>query len=246
MMRPLTANDVLRIWELAERQGPIDQALTILSAACAELSVEQLADLSLGERDRRLLILRQWLFGPDLNGLVECPKCRERLEFALDVAELCRASPEAVAADEQVFAAGGYEMRFRLPSSRDLMAASACPGPLQAKRLLAERCLREVLRDGMLVTVAELPEAVLADVAGRLAACDPLQEVLMDLVCPACEHRWRQVFDIGTFFWAELATQARRLCREVHTLARAYGWREADILSMSGRRRQSYLEMVEA
>ena len=45
---------------------------------------------------------------------------------------------------------------------------------------------------------------------------------------------------------AELATQAKRLLREVHFLARAYGWREADILAMSARRRQAYLEMVGA
>jgi hypothetical protein len=32
--------------------------------------------------------------------------------------------------------------------------------------------------------------------------------------------------------------------REVHRLARVYGWREADILSMSASRRQFYLEMV--
>jgi hypothetical protein len=52
------------------------------------------------------------------------------------------------------------------------------------------------------------------------------------------------MFDIGAFLWEEIAAQARRLLREVHTLARAYGWREADILVMSAARRQAYLEMV--
>jgi len=51
-------------------------------------------------------------------------------------------------------------------------------------------------------------------------------------------------FDIASFFWAEICVQAKRLLREVHTLARAYGWREMDILSMSPARRQFYLEMV--
>jgi hypothetical protein len=32
--------------------------------------------------------------------------------------------------------------------------------------------------------------------------------------------------------------------REVHTLAWAYGWREADILAMSPARRQFYIELV--
>jgi hypothetical protein len=77
-----------------------------------------------------------------------------------------------------------------------------------------------------------------------MAACDPQAEVLLDLNCPACGHGWQALFDVVAFFWAELAAQAKRLLREVHTLARAYGWREADILGMSARRRQFYLEMV--
>jgi hypothetical protein len=31
----------------------------------------------------------------------------------------------------------------------------------------------------------------------------------------------------------------------VHLLARAYGWRETDILALSARRRQSYIELIE-
>jgi hypothetical protein len=52
------------------------------------------------------------------------------------------------------------------------------------------------------------------------------------------------LFDIVSFFWTELSAQAKRLLREVHTLARGYGWREADILAMSARRRQLYLDLV--
>ena len=50
--------------------------------------------------------------------------------------------------------------------------------------------------------------------------------------------------DIASFFWSEIHSWAQRALREVATLARAYGWREADILSMSARRRQAYLEMI--
>jgi len=46
------------------------------------------------------------------------------------------------------------------------------------------------------------------------------------------------------FFWAELAAEAKRLLREVDALARAYGWREADILALSSQRRHAYLELV--
>jgi hypothetical protein len=51
-------------------------------------------------------------------------------------------------------------------------------------------------------------------------------------------------FDIEEYFWVEVAARAMRILREIHILARAYGWREADILAMSTRRRQAYLELA--
>ena len=50
--------------------------------------------------------------------------------------------------------------------------------------------------------------------------------------------------DIGEFFWRELTVQAKRLLREVHLLARGYGWREADVLALHPRRRQAYLDLL--
>ena len=64
------------------------------------------------------------------------------------------------------------------------------------------------------------------------------------MTCPACGRFWQAAFDIASYLWSELDALAQRLLGEVHTLARAYGWREADVLSMSPWRRQFYLEMV--
>jgi hypothetical protein len=64
------------------------------------------------------------------------------------------------------------------------------------------------------------------------------------LTCAACGHRWSALFDIVAFFWTELCVRAERLLVEVHTMARAYGWREADILAMSEARRHCYLEFL--
>ena len=78
------------------------------------------------------------------------------------------------------------------------------------------------------------------------AAGDPQADLEVNLTCPACGHRWAALVDVAAFLWTELKAQARRLLREVHTLALAYGWRESDILAMSSRRRQAYLDMVGA
>jgi hypothetical protein len=77
-----------------------------------------------------------------------------------------------------------------------------------------------------------------------MAEADPLAEVLVDLACPACGKTFVADLDLGSFVWAELRTHARRLLREVDTLARAYGWTEAQVLALSDRRRTAYLELV--
>jgi hypothetical protein len=89
-----------------------------------------------------------------------------------------------------------------------------------------------------------LSEDAITRLAERIGECSPDAEAPLDFICPSCGHQWRAFFDIAAFFWAEIAAQARRLLREVHILASAYGWREADILAMSARRRQAYLEMI--
>ena len=66
----------------------------------------------------------------------------------------------------------------------------------------------------------------------------------LSLSCPDCGHCWDVPFDIVSYFWGELHVWAQRVLREVHTLASAYGWREADILGLSPLRRELYLQMV--
>ena len=75
---------------------------------------------------------------------------------------------------------------------------------------------------------------------------DPQAEIILVFSCQGCARRWEMLFDIAHFFWNEIAAEARRLLREIDALARAYGWSEREILSLSARRRQSYLELVAA
>ena len=56
---------------------------------------------------------------------------------------------------------------------------------------------------------------------------------------------WEASVDVGSFVWEEIAAEARRVVHEVDRLARAYGWREADILAMTPARRRTYLALVE-
>jgi hypothetical protein len=207
------------------------------------LTWDELTELSIGQRDARLLTLREQTWGPMLSGFAECPRCAESLEFDVAVADLRVAAESEVGEEARELVMDGLALRFRLPDSRDLAAVLDCRDPGEARSLLVRRCVLEASRNEVPVAASELPPKAITRLAQRMGESDPQAEVLLDFRCPTCDWSWQALFDIVTFFWAELAAQAKRLLREVHALARAYGWREADILGMSPRRRQFYLKM---
>jgi hypothetical protein len=227
-------------------QHPLDRALTILATAFPATPRETFATLSIGRRDSYLLGLRELTFGPQLNSYAECSQCQERLEFTLPVANLRVAETGTTAEQPYELTVEDHRLSFRLPDSRDLAATVACKDTVSARQVLLERCVLQATRDDSPVPVRELPAGVIERLAAQMAVCDPQAEIVLNLRCPACDHGWQVLFDIVTFFWAEIAAQAKRLLHEVHLLARAYAWAEADILAMSAWRRECYLNMVGA
>jgi hypothetical protein len=242
-VRQLSASDLLNVWEGGLAASPVERALALLGTASPETAPEELAGLSVGQRDARLLTLREWTFGPRLVCLVNCPECGERLELAFDAADIQAASGEELAG-EMSLSVGGHEVRFRLPNSGDMMAMVERQGGGNGRQLVLERCVVAARRKGEDVAVDQLPSEVLEAIVERMAEADPQADVQLALACPDCGHEWGATFDIVAFFWQEINAWARRTLRQVHVLASAYGWREADILALSPERRHIYLEMV--
>jgi hypothetical protein len=248
LMQTLSAATLLSIWERGRLQVPVQQALLLLDAAHPSLSADELAQLAIGRRDQCLLRLRAWTFGPKIACFVACPACSEQLEFSVVVDDLlgeAAGSPEELMEPQLTsLEVGEYDIRFRLPNSQDVTAVSASEAGESAREMLLERCLVEVRQDGESRSADALPDAVLTTVIDKMADADPLADIQMTLDCPACDHGWRSTLDIASYFWSEIDTWARQTLAEVHALALAYGWREADILSLSAWRRQYYLRMI--
>jgi hypothetical protein len=174
---------------------------------------------------------------------VACPECGQRLELAFDVADVRVSACQEAA--EVAMTVADYDLQLRPPNSLDLAAIAAEPVLGEKRRLLFERCVVAAGCGGQAATAASLPEEAMEAAAERLAEADPQADVQLDVACP-CGKRWRSVFDIVSFFWAEIEAWACRILREVHVLASAYGWSERDILALSPARRQFYLAMVGA
>lgn len=200
--------------------------------------------MSVGDRDALLLELHAATFGPQIEGIARCPSCAEAIEFAVRVADLARRNEETASSPHTSIELDGYLLDCRLPDTEDLLDASAAGSPEQARALIVRRCVdvrarpEASPRDG-------LPEHVLAGVADRLAQMQPWADIEIGLKCPTCAAGWNASLDVGSFVWQEVAVEARRIVYEVDRLARSYGWREADILTMTPARRRTYLALVE-
>jgi len=244
MEHAFSAAELLNVWEQARSLPPADCALSLLTLVDRETPREQLAQFSVGRRDAALLKLREGVFGSRMTGHASCPACGQPMEMSFTVAEV-RSPPPSEPAEPFTADFGEHEIRFRLPNSSDL--ASLVPGEDLAiqKRRLIQRCVLDATHQGQPLAADELPGDTVSAISERMSELDPQGDVQLALSCPQCAHRWHAPLDVASFVWSEIQAWAVRLLRDVHVLASAYGWREADILALSPWRRQAYLEFLE-
>jgi hypothetical protein len=239
----LAAADIVSIWELGQHRPDWSKALIALAPALPEARPSELAALTVGERNAHLLALRRDLIGPVMHAMVKCPVCGEPLEFEQRIDELLDGYA-APAEREFSFSSGDYAARCRLLTSDDLAYAAALGGEPNARLLLIERAMLESSRAGVPIDAADVPDKVVDLLSGEIAERDPLAHVAIPLSCAACSHVWTATFQIVPFLWTELDRKARQLLEDVVTLARFYGWSEAQVLELSAARRQYYLDSI--
>lgn len=240
-MQALSALDLVQMWEWGQDKHPVDRALGLLLLAQPELQPEQAAALSVGQRNTRLLTLREQTLGATLNGYAECPQCKEKLEFNVAVSAIRQPEPTKQEFDLTV---EDFALHCRLPNSNDLASLIGYSDVDAARHLLFACCVLQAHQAGKPCAVQTLPDRLIPELANAVLAYDPQAEIRFALECPACGQEWSALFDIVSFFWTELGDRVRRLLYDVHLLAQAYGWSEVAVLAMSAARRQMYLEWI--
>ncbi|GAA0890008.1 hypothetical protein [Rhodanobacter soli] len=240
-MHTPTPAQLLQVWERGGDPSAAARGLLLLGCSCDEYSAETQAALPLGRRDALLLELRERLFGTAIDAVAACPQCAATVEATFHCDDLRLPDAEAAAALEH--AAYGIRVQFRLPDSRDLLALENCGDAGAARALLLDRCVLAAQRGDESCEPRGLPHELQAEIAQAMARADPQADLQLAFRCPDCGHEWQPLFDIARFLWQELHAWALHMLREVDTLAQAYHWAEADILALSPRRRQAYLEL---
>jgi hypothetical protein len=234
-MQPLSFAELLTVWEENWRRPPLWQGLALAAAVCPEETVETLMREPLGRFNARLWTFRLWCFGSLLTAVTDCPGCGEKVEATLDVASLCIGAEAQSGEDWQEIATEAGAVRFRLPALGDLLAAGEATSLEEATQRLIQRCVE---------TSGALSGELLAILSAKIEEADPLALLELHGHCPHCGQAWAGFLDAASFVWRELQTWAERTLQEVHLLARAYGWREQEILALSPTRRQAYLRMI--
>lgn len=230
-VRPLRGEDELAAEEALGAGANAARVGNALIARCAAdpargpLGEAGAGALVLGDREIVLRALHAETFGRLVSTAAPCQAgCGETVAFDLDITALADDPPEPGPAHRARI--GDQEAILRLPTGADLEAALAGADPAGA---LLECCVGDV----------KLPRQA---VSGALAQLDPNVETSIHFKCPACGALGERFLDAFELIRQALADQGGVLA-QVHRLASAYGWSEADILALPRGRRLRYCAM---
>ncbi|MEW9529279.1 hypothetical protein [Microbispora sp. NPDC049125] len=245
----------LAAWERGLHESPVDRAVTLLTAVTG-ISREEAESADVGSRDSVLSATLTRMADGVVRSCVRCAGCGERLDVPLDPAALPRTAWRTPGETLHVEVAG-TRVAFRLPDSRDLRMLGMLGGNDAAagRMLLLSRCLGvEHIEDidgtagvagiGAVTQTEGITEEVAAAVEAAMEDAAPSGAPTVRIGCPACPATTVAALDVSALLWAEVSASALALLRDVHALARAYGWTEPEVLALSPARRAAYLEMA--
>ncbi|WP_438605204.1 hypothetical protein [Inquilinus sp.] len=221
----LAAEEALAAGASAARVGNALIARCAADPAQGPLGEAGAGALVLGDREIVLRALHAETFGRRVSTAAPCQAgCGETVAFDLDVTALADDPPETGPAHRARI--GEREAALRLPTGADLEAALAADDPARA---LLEACVGDVA----------LPRGAVSDALARL---DPNAETSIVFECPACGAVGERFLDAFELIRRALVDQGGVLA-QVHRLASAYGWSEAEILALPRGRRLRYCAM---
>jgi hypothetical protein len=260
-LRPLTGADEIHLLEAGPDQPPAARVTALLATAtrqigsAAPVTADMIRSLTVGDRQRLVLGVAATTFGPNLDVVARCPSgaCGELIELTLSILDLVQPPAFAEHRVEHELtiecATGRRRVRFRLPNGRDEEEAAhlAQADSAAGERHLLSRCVLAIVDDDN--HAIAIDDDLLLELApcleSAISALDPAAEYISKTTCPFCGGTIRTVLD-GFFLLSSELVAADRLYVEVDTMARAYHWSEAEILSLPVARRRRYLDLIGA
>lgn len=197
------------------------------------------SELTASERDRLLVAVYERTYGPRIESTARCTLCGNLFDLAFTIEDLLAALNTAASSSAaEPLPDGTFRLpnglRFRLPTGEDEMAVAGLPIE-EAEPALLNRCVLEPTESVDLNAVQEAMEEVA-----------PVLNLDLNAQCPECGGKQAVHFDVQFYLLRALEQERKKIAREVHRLAVAYGWSLKEILGLSRSQRRIFVELIEA
>ena len=239
VVREPTGQDELYVVETDLAPVPALLGLAARVARTAAGAEVDWVGLPASDLDAAALTIRQAWLGDAISTDTRCPQpgCGERIDVAFGIGDYLRHhSPRrprgAIKAPKAGwFTLTGADVRFRIPTIGDVIAARHEPEPDVA---LLSRC----------VDPAQVSRGVARRLDRALSALAPSLGGLIGGGCPACGYQVALRFDPATYTLSDLRNAFAGVHWQTHAIAAAYGWPEDAILALPRRRRARYASII--
>ena len=168
------------------------------------------------------------------------------MELDIPLVQFIEVQQAADAKDRVTVRGNGEELRLRKPTGQDQRdwLQHAYADEQSAIRAMV-RMLLISEKEGPAPFPGHLPADLLADISRALDEADPLINYRCPVVCPYCDHQATYPIDLEAFALKQLQQAQHNLLNNVHRLASAYHWSEAEIFAVPPWRRALYLKRIE-
>jgi hypothetical protein len=209
------------------------------NAAAGRLDL--LAQLTVGDTVALILQTRRIMFGDYLHILITCPACGGEMASDLTVSQLLQ-PPLLEPKKTYQTRVEEFMLMLRPVTCADLERLRENNGGMSPREKLVRSCV--------ISSQPQLPPEIEDDLLGRISSklgeLDPQADLVLDLACPNCKHRFQVPFFPEDFILREIDAREPQFEREVHWLAFNYHWSEDTILSLSMSKRKRYVELINA
>jgi hypothetical protein len=197
------------------------------------------SELAVTDLEASLLWIRRVTLGDLVRAETNCNStaCKARVDVSFRIDEYLASRKCHVPRGVTTRASDGWycfadaEVRFRLPTSGDLLAVESHPHP---DRELLRRC----------VEPAKIPSCLRSRIVRAMQVLAPPLSGTLTSKCPECHAVMQFSFEIVAFVLRELRDYAAAIYQEVHLLALYYKWPEEHILALPRERRTHYVEAL--
>lgn len=233
-----------------ERIGPI-----------TDITPEIVRSLLVGDRDYLVLKLRQITNGNNVEATLVCPnpQCGEKIDIDFELnhipvkhgkisSQVFTMSLEQQKAFKDDERDKDWKIEFRLPNGGDQegLALLTVHDESKAVHKVLTQCIQRIdgSKDIDESKIGKLSIAERRKIEKTMADLAPQVDMEFEAACPECEQVFSFPFNLSQFFLEEFKGNINQLYQEVHFLAFYYHWSELDILSMTRKKRQKYLQLL--